>query len=251
MNVDIMLDAGHYGKYNRSPVVKSYYESQMSWALHLLLQEQLKRYGITADTTREKQKDDLSLLERGKKASGYEMFLSLHSNACDDESVDRVEIYYPFDKPELKPFAQGLAEEIAEAMGVSYGKAKTKESKDYPGTEYYGVMRGAAKVKCPAYFIIEHSFHTNKKATEWLSKEENLLRLAKLEARYIAKYYGVDVDAIDKGYESGDMKMDCSECPLMKEHLRKGCDCLKGDMNGDGKVNAVDYALLKRQVMGK
>ena len=250
MNVDIMLDAGHYGKYNRSPVVKSYYESNMNWSLHLLLQEELKKYGITADATREKQKDDLALIERGKKAKGYEMFLSLHSNGCDDEPVDRVEVYYPFNKPALKPFAQGLADEIATAMGVSFGKAKTKESKDYPGTEYYGVMRGAAKVKCPAYFIIEHSFHTNKKAAEWLSKEENLLILAKLEARYIAKYFGVDVDAIDEEKENGEAKMNCDDCPLMKEHLQK-CESLKGDMNGDGKVNAVDYALLKKQILGK
>ena len=31
----ICLDAGHYAKYNRSPVVPEYYESVMNWKLHL------------------------------------------------------------------------------------------------------------------------------------------------------------------------------------------------------------------------
>ena len=36
MGVKICIDAGHYGKYNRSPAVKDYYESDMVWKLHLL-----------------------------------------------------------------------------------------------------------------------------------------------------------------------------------------------------------------------
>ena len=36
MSKKICLDAGHVGsKYNQSPVVKTYYESAMVWALHL------------------------------------------------------------------------------------------------------------------------------------------------------------------------------------------------------------------------
>ena len=35
----VCLDAGHWGKYNRSPVVPAYYESEMNWKLHLLLME--------------------------------------------------------------------------------------------------------------------------------------------------------------------------------------------------------------------
>lgn len=34
MSIKICLDAGHYGKYNRSPAVKTYYESDMNWKLH-------------------------------------------------------------------------------------------------------------------------------------------------------------------------------------------------------------------------
>ena len=37
--IKICIDAGHYGKYNRSPVVPEYYESDMVWKLHLMQKE--------------------------------------------------------------------------------------------------------------------------------------------------------------------------------------------------------------------
>ena len=46
MAIKICLDAGHYGKYNRSPVVPSYYESEMVWKLHNLLKTELESYGF-------------------------------------------------------------------------------------------------------------------------------------------------------------------------------------------------------------
>ena len=85
----ICIDAGHHGKQNRSPVVKEYYEAEMNWKLHLLLKKYLEEYGVEVITTRSKQTVDLGLLARGKKAEGCDLFLSIHSNACDTESVDR------------------------------------------------------------------------------------------------------------------------------------------------------------------
>lgn len=41
----ICLDAGHYGKYNQSPVNKAYWESEFTWKFHLLLKAELERYG--------------------------------------------------------------------------------------------------------------------------------------------------------------------------------------------------------------
>ena len=43
----ICIDAGHYGKYNRSPVVPEYYESDMVWKLHLMQKEILEGYGLS------------------------------------------------------------------------------------------------------------------------------------------------------------------------------------------------------------
>ena len=42
MAIKVCLDAGHYGKYNRSPAVSSYYESDMTWKLHNYLKKELE-----------------------------------------------------------------------------------------------------------------------------------------------------------------------------------------------------------------
>lgn len=52
MSVKVCLDAGHYGKYNRSPAVSSYYESDMTWKLHNYLKKELEAFGIGVVTTR-------------------------------------------------------------------------------------------------------------------------------------------------------------------------------------------------------
>ena len=77
----IMLDAGHYGDYNRSPCVPAYYESHMTWKLHLLLKRELEAYGVAVRTTRADQTKYLEVYERGRLAKGCDMFVSLHSNA--------------------------------------------------------------------------------------------------------------------------------------------------------------------------
>ena len=53
----ICIDAGHYGKYNRSPAIPEYYESDMTWKLHLKLKEHLESYNIEVITTRKNQNE--------------------------------------------------------------------------------------------------------------------------------------------------------------------------------------------------
>ena len=80
--IKIMLDAGHYGLYNRSPVVPEYYESVQMWKLKDYLKEELLKYqDFVVGETREKQEADLEVTRRGRKAEGYDLLLSLHSNA--------------------------------------------------------------------------------------------------------------------------------------------------------------------------
>jgi hypothetical protein len=47
--IKICLDAGHYGKYNQSPVVNKYYESDMAWKLHLKLK--IKKHQLKVQVT--------------------------------------------------------------------------------------------------------------------------------------------------------------------------------------------------------
>jgi N-acetylmuramoyl-L-alanine amidase len=95
----IMLDAGHSGRYNRSPAMNSYYESEVMWTLHLMLRDALKEYGFKVNTTRSNINTDMAPYDRGRKAKGYDLVLSLHSNSAGkfvDESVDYPLVIIPF-----------------------------------------------------------------------------------------------------------------------------------------------------------
>lgn len=202
----ICLDAGHYGKYNRSPAIRDYYESDMTWKLHLLLKDALEDYGFQVETTRASKDKDLGLTARGRAAKGYDLLLSLHSNAVGgkvNEAVDYVAVYHLYDDAgtdvddKSKDLAESLAPVIADIMGVKQGYRvlSRRGSGDHNGDgilndNYYSVLNGCRLVGTPG-LILEHSFHTNTAATKWLLDDSNLEKLAKAEASVIAAYFGV------------------------------------------------------------
>lgn len=189
----IMIDAGHYGKYNRSPAVTSYWESLMTWELHLYLKAELESMGVTVGTTRAVQANDLALMERGRKARGYDLFISLHSNAVGssvNESID-YPVAYACVSGKADTIAQKLATCVQETMGTTQ-KGYVQHRYLDGGGDYYGVLRGAAQVGVPG-LILEHSFHTQTRATKWLLSSDNLKKMARAEAKIIAKYLGKSV----------------------------------------------------------
>ena len=193
MSKKICLDAGHVGsKYNQSPVVKTYYESAMVWALHLKLKAQLEARGFQVVTTRTSIDTDLGVYERGTASKGCDVFISLHSNACGTESVDYPVVYRAYDnKNDVDTLALKLAKKVGELMGTAQA-GRTATRKNSSGGEYYGVLRGARAVGTPYYMLIEHSFHTNTKATKWLSVDANLDKLAVAEADILAEFFGME-----------------------------------------------------------
>ncbi|MCI8726687.1 MAG: N-acetylmuramoyl-L-alanine amidase [Hungatella sp.] len=183
----ICLDAGHYGKYNQSPCNGAYYESDMTWKLHLLLKHHLEAYGIQVVTTRKNQETDRKLYDRGAAAKGCSLFISLHSNAAQKESID-----YPVSYCAVNGSADNIGMVLAECVEQvmnTVQKARIEHRAGKNG-DYYGVLRGATAAEVPG-LILEHSFHTNPAATEWLLSESNLDKLAKAEAEAIAKFYGI------------------------------------------------------------
>lgn len=194
--IKICLDAGHSGKYNRSPAIKTYYESDMTWKLHLLLKAELETRGFEVITTRATQNTVLIVTARGKKAKGCNLFLSLHSNAPGkkvDEDIDYPLVIVMLDG-KGHTLGRKLADCIASTMTTAQdGRITTKEGKK---GEYYGVLRGAAAVGTMG-MILEHSFHTNTRSTNWLLDESNLAKLAQAEADVIAAYYGIEKEAAD------------------------------------------------------
>ena len=192
MSKKICLDAGHFGKYNRSPVVPEYYESDMNWKLHLLLKSELEKYGFEVITTRADKEKDMGLTARGKASKGCDLFLSIHSNAVGtnggNETVDYPVVYIPLNGSGTD-IGWKLAECIESVMGTKQnGRAATRKgSGDW---DYYGVIYGAVSVGVPG-LILEHSFHTNTRSTKWLMEDSNLQKLAEAEAKILADYFGM------------------------------------------------------------
>lgn len=187
----ICIDAGHYSRYNRSPVVPDYYESDMVWKLHLMQKEILERYGFEVILTRSRQAEDRALYDRGYAAKGCVLFISSHSNACGTESVDYPVVYRGYDNiNNCNDLAAKLAKVISKTMGTKQA-GKTAVRKGSSGGEYYGVLRGARAAGLSDYYILEHSFHTNTRMTRWLLDEANLRKLAEAECRVIADHYGM------------------------------------------------------------
>lgn len=193
MAIKICLDAGHYGKYNRSPAVKNYYESDFTWKFHKILKKYLEEYGIIVTATRTLKAVDLALEKRGEKAKGCDLFLSIHSNAIGSHVNNTTD--YPLACCSVNGKADTIGLKLAECVETTmntkqkarilHKKYSTTSSKDW-----YGVLRGADEVGAPGV-LLEHSFHTNTAVTNWLLKDANLDKLAQAEAKVIADYYGL------------------------------------------------------------
>lgn len=205
MAIKIMVDPGHYAGFNKSNVYSAYCEGDKMWTLAQLLIDELKSYGFTVGRTKPSINDYPKnngadyVYGRGSKAQGYDLFISLHSNACNTESVDRAVVIFPMSAAG-RELAVKLGESVKTVMGVSSYQMMQRDyntgayyydQKARSGKDYYGVIRGAMAVGAKAAIIIEHGFHTNKKCAMWLSNDANLKALAKAEAKVIADYYGV------------------------------------------------------------
>lgn len=202
VKMKIMLDAGHDCQRNQSPVFPSYNEATMAWKLQNYLKGELELFGVAVGTTRTSQNQVMDVVLRGKMAKGYDLFISLHSNACGDEAVDRPSSIYLVDDGHAydrlsKELGTRLANAVASCMGTtqvakSYSKlSDTDRNGDGKlNDNYYGVLYGCHAVGV-AGFILENSFHTNTRAAKWLYNDSNLKMLAKNIALTIAQYYGL------------------------------------------------------------
>ncbi len=194
--IKICLDAGHYGKYNQSPCNKKYYESEAMWKLIEYLKEELLTYkDAHVITTRKDQAKDLALYNRGQRAKGYDLFISEHSNAVGsrvDNNADYVVVYRSY-KNNADDLGLKLAKAVANTMGTKQNPRTSTCKSEKGNWEYYGVLRGADDAGCPLFYIVENSFHTNPKSTEWLLKDDNLRKLAQAQAKAIAEYYNLKV----------------------------------------------------------
>ncbi|MBE6927387.1 MAG: N-acetylmuramoyl-L-alanine amidase [Ruminococcaceae bacterium] len=189
----ICLDAGHGEGYNPSPADPRYREGTRMFELQALLKRALQSYGFEVVCSRNRIEESPSLQKRAAAGIGCDLLLSLHTNAVGNEvsdTVDYVCVFHPIsgDKKEL---AQSLAEVIASVMHTEQ-LPQIRSRKNSAGTaDYYGILRHATAFGISS-LLIEHSFHTNTRITQWLLNDDNLQLLAEAEAAMIAEYFGME-----------------------------------------------------------
>ena len=178
----IILDAGHGqgSAHNRGSVIGN--EGDNNYAFSLVLKKELEKYGIQVGLTRPNPAQDPSLNARGAMAAGYDMFISLHSNAA-TASVRGTEIYNSVQRPAPSSLVNALVADISKFFGHANRGVKTRK---WNNGDYYGVLRSnLAKVG----FLIEYGFHTNRQDAEiYVSKRQEL---AEITASRIASHYGL------------------------------------------------------------
>lgn len=215
----ICLDPGHYDDYNPG-VAAGYTEGAFTWKYYLLMKERLERYGVEVIGTRSSKdeypknsKGEDALQVRGKMSEGCDLFISIHSNAPSDKLKEEdPEAYYSKNQMVTHWSVRSGGEEIAKKIGNAltsflrdeWGSINNPdmyawESKNHPGYDYLGVLKGASSVGTPGV-VIEHSFHTYAKYCEWAMTSGNLERMADVEVDTIADYYGLAVITNDPYY---------------------------------------------------
>ena len=235
--LSIMLDAGHKSKYNQSPVCKDYYEGDMTFKLQGYLKAELESYGIKVGVTKTSASTDIPVYDRGAKAKGYDMFISLHSNACDTESVDYPVVIRGYNQASTDALALKLAKDIESKIGTRQaGKTWTRT---HNGGEYYGVLRGAAAMGVKYRFIIEFGYHTNTKTVKWLSNNANLKQIAKSQAEIIAKHFNLVKETPATSTPTVDNNYVTSEVPFTVKITTDSLNVRKGPSTNDAIVTTV------------
>lgn len=198
----ILLDPGHAWNGNPYPTQKGYYEGTQMWRLAQFLQPELEKRGFYVKNTRPNLRDFHDVADRGKMAKGFDLVVSLHSNApgsANDTKTTGTVIFRTISTPEIKPLGDDMGNRISKLMNHYYRGTKTWESASRKGEDRNSVLRNAIRVGCKAGLLVEHGFHTNSKDASFLTKDENLKKLAVAEAEAISSFYkgGFKLDYLD------------------------------------------------------
>lgn len=265
--IKIMIDPGHYDHYNQSPVYAPYWESIMTWKLSNYLQEELQALGVHADLTKNSLEEDPLLNDRGFSSKGYDFFISMHSNAGAYEYMDQPLAFVYQELPwttiddTSKELGGLLAEKISDVMQTNQkgSVARRAGTGDWDNNgilddEWYSVLFGSRFVGT-AGILLEHSFHTNYRATIWLYNDENLKKLAKEEANVIYDYFSrIKPQDFTTGDINGDGIIDANDASeILTYYTEISADTEKilndrvkalSDVNSDGIVDSADASII-------
>lgn len=182
--IKIMLDPGHGAgtAHNRGFVGGN--EGDSNWYYHKILKEELERRGFVVGTTRPRITDNPSLAARGQAGRGYDLLLSLHTNATGTKNLASGAEIYDDVNPRYSniTLARKLGNAIANAQGIRMRGVFYRKLDN--GTNYYGVLRNN---EAKNGFLVEHCFHDNP--SEIKNYVNNYRKVAIASANAIQEYY--------------------------------------------------------------
>lgn len=209
--IKIFLDQGHGWNYNKG-VVSGYYEGNAMYWYGLILRNELRQYGFIVDCIRNDLEAERlycvnngifstngeSVSLRGPKVAGYDILISLHTNANYNASVRGTEVYDSCQSTTYE-LAKALTDTIAAHFnhpnrGVRYrfnvGNGPIvngRLSEEKLGEDWYGVLRTS---KADRAMMLEQGFHSNKEDCSLLMDANFKKEMAAKSAKVIGDYFG-------------------------------------------------------------
>ena len=153
----VVIDPGHGGE-DEGCTRENVLEKEINLELALLLADKLREMEIDVVLTREDNSSLPSLEERVKLAEdmGADIFISIHQNACEEESVNGIEAWYSGANADSRRLAQ-----LVNMGTLNKTGAKERELKE--SSDLY-VIRETSMPSC----LIETGFLSNSKEREAL-----------------------------------------------------------------------------------
>lgn len=184
----ILLNAGHGpGKaHNRGALY--FNEGDNNYYYSLELKKELETYErVQVDLVRKNINDNPTLVQRSAMGQGYDLYLSIHSNAATPD-VRGTEVWDSVERPN-RVLAKAICDVTAELFNHRNRGVKYKEGQ--PGFNWYGELRFN---KAKSAMIVENGFHTNHDDCLFFKNNHRLLAIA--QARAIASFYGLKKKAV-------------------------------------------------------
>ena len=200
--ITIVLDPGHGGD-NLGLDYNGHIEKEMNLIVANAMREELLKYdNVNVYLTNEDARD-MSLKERAAygKEAGADVLISLHFNMSEEHTNFGSEVWIPskgLAYRQMRSMGDIFLEEF-EGIGLHTRGVKTRLNDR--GTDYYGIIRESEELGIPAV-IVEHCYADYKTDIPYIETTEDLQKFGQLDARAVAKYYGLTSEALGVDYSS-------------------------------------------------
>lgn len=191
----IYLDAGHTKGANRGYVgAKWKNEGDSNYYYSLLLKKELEKYGFIVKLSRDKIEDARDLDESARMAVGYDLLLSLHTNAAGSAipNADGTETFIGVKYPNIE-LTKELHDVVVNTLGTRDRGIKWAYYPNTNNISYYGILRYFEQFNPgKPSMMFEHVFHDNPvDVARWEAKAPQLaVNLAKKLAEIAGKTTG-------------------------------------------------------------